>query len=54
MVPLYLTNPSFRSLFMNTFSRDRVVPTISASDPCEIFGSTRGGERPSVGTTWTE
>ena len=40
-VPLYLMNPSFRNLFMKTLTRDRVVPTISASVSCEIFGSTR-------------
>ena len=42
-VPLYLMNPSFRNLFMKTLTRDRVVPTISASVSCEIFGSTRPG-----------
>ena len=29
--PLYSMNPSFRNLFMKKFTRDRVVPTISAS-----------------------
>jgi hypothetical protein len=40
-VPLYLMKPSLRNLFMNTFTRDRVVPTISASVSWEIFGSMR-------------
>ena len=29
--PLYLMNPSFRNLFMNKLTRERVVPIISAS-----------------------
>ncbi len=29
--PLYSMNPSLRNLFMKKFTRDRVVPTISAS-----------------------
>jgi hypothetical protein len=29
--PLYSMNPSLRNLFMNALTRDRVVPTISAS-----------------------
>jgi hypothetical protein len=29
--PLYSMNPSFRNLFMKKFTRERVVPTISAS-----------------------
>ena len=39
-VPLPLMKPSFRNLFMKTLTRERVVPTISASVSCEIFGST--------------
>ena len=40
--PLYSINPSLRNLFMKKFTRERVVPTISASVSCESFGSTRG------------
>ena len=36
--PLYSMNPSFLNLFMKKFTRERVVPTISASVSCEIFG----------------
>ena len=39
--PLYSINPSLRNLFMKKFTRERVVPTISASVSCESFGSTR-------------
>lgn len=38
-----LMKPSFLNLFMKKFTRDRVVPTISASVSCEIFGMTRCG-----------
>jgi hypothetical protein len=38
--PLYRMKPSFRNLFMKTFTRDRVVPIISASISCETLGST--------------
>ena len=31
-------NPSFRNLFMKKFTRERVVPTISASVSCDTFG----------------
>src|SRR5678815_1149472 len=41
--PLYSMNPSFRNLFMKKFTRERVVPTISASVSCDSFGNTRGG-----------
>ena len=41
--PLYSMKPSFLNLFMKKFTRDRVVPIISASVSCEIFGSTRCG-----------
>jgi hypothetical protein len=33
--PLYSMNPSFRNLFMKKFTRERVVPTISASVSCD-------------------
>ena len=36
--PLYSINPSLRNLFMKKFTRERVVPTISASVSCESFG----------------
>ena len=36
-------NPSFLNRFMKKFTRDRVVPTISASVSWEIFGMTRCG-----------
>ena len=39
MPPLYLMKPSFLNLFMKTFIRERVVPTISASISCDTFGS---------------
>ena len=39
--PLYSINPSFRNLFMKKFTRDRVVPTISASVSCDTFGKVR-------------
>ncbi len=38
--PLYLMKPSFLNLFMNKFTRVRVVPTISASVSCDTLGST--------------
>src|SRR5512138_4000583 len=41
--PLYSMSPSFRNLFMKKFTRERVVPTISASVSCDSFGNTRGG-----------
>jgi hypothetical protein len=36
---LYSMKPSFLNLFMKKFTRDRVVPTISDSVSCEIFGT---------------
>jgi hypothetical protein len=33
----------FLNLFRKKFTRERVVPTISASVSCEIFGTTRIG-----------
>ena len=39
--PLYSMNPSLRNLFMKKFTRDRVVPTISASVSCDTFGNVR-------------
>src|ERR1039458_1611078 len=36
----YSMKPSFLNLFINRFTRDRVVPTISASVSCDIAGST--------------
>ncbi len=39
----YSMSPSFRNLFMKKFTRDRVVPTISASVSCETCGSLRSG-----------
>jgi hypothetical protein len=39
--PLYSMKPSLRNLFMKKFTRDRVVPTISASVSCESRGSLR-------------
>jgi hypothetical protein len=39
----YAMNPSLRNFFRKTFTRDRVVPTISARDSCEIAGNTRCG-----------
>ena len=41
--PLYLMKPSLRNLFMKKLTRERVVPTISASVSCAIFGRTRCG-----------
>ena len=38
-----LDESELRNLFMKKFTRERVVPTISASVSCEIFGSTRCG-----------
>ena len=38
-----LMNPSFLNLFRKKFTLERVVPTVSASMSCEIFGTTRGG-----------
>jgi len=35
--PLYSMNPSLRNLFMKKFTRDRVVPTISARNSCESW-----------------
>jgi YD repeat-containing protein len=40
ILPLYRMKPNFLNLFMNIFTRERVVPTISASVSCDIFGST--------------
>jgi hypothetical protein len=39
--PLYSMNPSFRNLFMKKFTRERVVPTISASVSWDTRGSVR-------------
>jgi len=39
--PLYSISPSLRNLFMKKFTRERVVPTISASVSCDNFGRTR-------------
>ena len=39
--PLYSMNPSFRNLFMKKFTRERVVPTISASVSWETRGNVR-------------
>ena len=41
--PSYSMKPSFLNLFRRKFTRERVVPTISASVSCEIFGTTRIG-----------
>jgi len=41
--PLYLMKPSFLNLFMKKFTRERVVPTISASISCDTLGSTLWG-----------
>ena len=35
--------PSFLNLFRKKFTRERVVPIISASVSCEIFGTAREG-----------
>ena len=45
--PLYSMKPSLRNLFMKKFTRDRVVPTISARVSWESFGKTRVGAAPS-------
>ncbi len=37
--PLYLMKPSLLNLFMKKFTRERVVPTISASISCDILGT---------------
>ena len=42
---MYSMKPSFLNLFMKKFTRDRVVPTISASTSWEILGSTREQEQ---------
>jgi hypothetical protein len=39
--PLYSMNPSFRNLFMKKLTRERVVPTISASVSWDTRGSVR-------------
>jgi hypothetical protein len=39
--PLYSMNPSLRNLFMKKLTRERVVPTISASTSCETLGMMR-------------
>ena len=36
--PLYSMKPSFLNLFMKKFTRERVVPIISASVSCETSG----------------
>jgi len=41
--PLYLIKPSFLNLFMKKLTRDRVVPTISASISCDTLGSNPWG-----------
>ena len=38
MPPLYSTKPNFLNLFRKKLTRDRVVPTMSASVSCLIFG----------------
>src|ERR1035437_5498451 len=43
MSPLYSMKPSFLNLFRKKFTRERVVPTISARVSCEILGTTRAG-----------
>jgi len=42
MSPLYSMNPRSRNLFMKKLTRDRVVPTISASVSCDILGMGSG------------
>src|SRR6267142_2693375 len=42
--PLYSMKPSFLNLFMKKFTRERVVPIISARVSCETFGSAREAE----------
>jgi len=39
--PLYSMKPSFRNLFMKKFTRERVVPTISANVSCDTLGNVR-------------
>ena len=41
--PLYWMNPSWRNLFMKVLTRDRVVPTISASISWLTFPMTGAG-----------
>ena len=36
-------NPSFLNLFRKKFTRERVVPIISASVSWDMFGTTRAG-----------
>ena len=43
MSPLYSMKPSRLNLFRKKFTRDRVVPTISASVSCDTFGTARAG-----------
>ena len=38
--PLYLMKPNLRNLFMKKFTRERVVPTISARVSCDILART--------------
>ena len=38
---MYSMKPSFLNLFKKKFTRERVVPIISASVSCEIFGTSR-------------
>ena len=44
--PLYSMKPSFLNLFMKKFTRERVVPIISASISCESFGNVACGRSP--------
>jgi len=41
---LYSMKPSLGNLFMKKFTRERVVPIISASNSCDSFGNTRCGD----------
>jgi len=41
--PSYSMRPSFLNLFRKKFTRDRVVPIISASVACDTCGTTRIG-----------
>jgi hypothetical protein len=41
--PLYSMKPSFLNFFRKKFTRERVVPAISASVSCEILATTRAG-----------
>src|SRR4029078_7017391 len=41
--PSVSMNPSRLNLFMKKLTRERVVPTISASVSCDIFGTMRCG-----------